>query len=284
MISSIVSCSLKTGITTDSSGSAGTRCAARWSLEQRSAHAACGRGPADGEQRQPDRRRDEAIERQRPRRDELLEQPHLSRGVLGGAADVRVVHPAEQADRVGVAQRRPDRGRPPSKAARERPLRVAAMMAERGVERAVGRLHRRHEDQHLAARAGATTRGTARSARTSSSMCSSTLTQTMVSKRCCDQLVAIAFLEMADAICSAILGRRRARRGRARRSSGSARCRRARSAISSELQARSCRCRSRLRGRARRCAAGPARRRAPGTASPRSSSRGRRRRTASGSG
>ena len=34
MISSTVSCSLYTGITTESSGSAGTRCAARWSLEK----------------------------------------------------------------------------------------------------------------------------------------------------------------------------------------------------------------------------------------------------------
>ena len=102
MISSIVLRSLKTGITTESSGSG--RHACRRALECRSRAAVIGRGAgaADGEERQADRRRDDAFERQRPGRDQPVEQAHLARGVLGVAADVEVVHPPEQSDRVGV--------------------------------------------------------------------------------------------------------------------------------------------------------------------------------------
>ena len=38
---------------------------------------------ADGEQREPDRRREDPLERQRPRRNEAIEEPDLRRGVLG---------------------------------------------------------------------------------------------------------------------------------------------------------------------------------------------------------
>ena len=85
MISSIVSSSLKTGITTESSGSAGTRAAARCSRENGALMRRATRARPTANSDRPIGGGDQAIERQRPRRDELLEQPDLSRRVLGGA-------------------------------------------------------------------------------------------------------------------------------------------------------------------------------------------------------
>ena len=139
-------------------------------------------GAADGEQRQADRRRDDAFERQRPRRDEPVEQADLARGVLGVAADVEVVHPPEQPDRVRVPASTRRRGR------RRRTRRSASASSSAGGGRA-----RRRAGRRSAARPARRSapcrwcrrrlRGTGVSAWTSSSMCSSTLTQTIVSKR-----------------------------------------------------------------------------------------------------
>ena len=181
MISSIVSRSLKTGITTESTGSAGMRVAARWSVEAgrvmlavRARPTAKSDRPIGGVTTRSSGSAQGATSRSN-RRD-------LAGGVLGVAADVEVVHPPEQPDRVGVLHR----------------LDVEAGGGERGGQRALrssaggGRARRRAGRRSAArpARRSApcrwcrrTTSRNSVSAWTSSSMCSSTLTQTIVSNR-----------------------------------------------------------------------------------------------------
>jgi hypothetical protein len=108
---------------------------------------------ADGEQRQSDRRSRETFEWKRPRRHEAFEEAYLTCGVLGVAGQVEVVYPAEQPNWVRVAHRHNVEAGGIERAG-QLPLRVPAVMAERGVVRSVQRLNRRYEDQDLSARIG----------------------------------------------------------------------------------------------------------------------------------
>ena len=98
MISSIVSRSLNTGITTESTGLAGMSFAARWSAETGRVMPARARPTANSDR--PIGGVTMPLEGQRPGRHEPVEEADLAGGVLGVAADVEVVDPAEQPDRV----------------------------------------------------------------------------------------------------------------------------------------------------------------------------------------
>ena len=161
-------------------------------------------------------------------------------------ADVRVVHPPEQADRVGVAQRHE------IEAGRVEGARAACASSSGDDGRARRRAVRRPPGPPARRSApvppvGATSSRNSRSARMSSSMCSSTLTQTIVSKRWLTSLVAVAFLEVADAQRDLRVAVERGA-GARRRSSGSARCRPG-GRRSPRAAGWWCRCRSRLRAR-----------------------------------
>jgi hypothetical protein len=109
-----------------------------------------GRPPSDRHEREPDWRRNEAFERQCPGRHEGFEDSNLRGAVQRGSRHVRTEHPSEEAERVRVPQRHQlDAG--VRERLGERAFRIPAMMAERRIERPVGRLYCGNEDEDVPA-------------------------------------------------------------------------------------------------------------------------------------